>query len=122
MPGEKDGVVSVFVGQFADFDELAQYVEFDYGDWDDDAAGSPFTEETGIGFYDEDFAEGSVDTGRPAAHLLEHSYGPSIDPQAGRDLGDLPDGTALYLVYDFDATGAAPGRLALVGVYSYTKG
>jgi len=118
----RSGVVSVFTGQFASDEELELFVEIDYGTEDGDDITSPFLASTGIEWYDEDFAERSFwSAGTLVDRLREHSYGERIDPTALTDLAARQTDNSLYLIYDFDATGAYQGRLSLVGVYPYTK-
>lgn len=55
---EKEGYVSIWVGDFADADEFDNYMEEIIGE--DDSIDKPineFAEEIGFGFYDHDFQE-----------------------------------------------------------------
>ncbi|MEH1014832.1 immunity 22 family protein [Micromonospora sp. CPCC 206060] len=117
---EVPGTVSIWVGTVGDEDQLFDHVEIRYP-----AAGEPtsrFGTETGLGWYDEDLAEGSVSTD-PAVSLVEHSYGPSFAAAARADLAGYPEVNALYLIYDLDATALAGrgGLLRFLGAYRYTR-
>jgi hypothetical protein len=114
------GTVSVWVGTVRDEDELFDHVAMEYGD---DGPTSRFLLDSGIGWYDEDFAEGSVGDD-PVRALAEHSYGAGFAARAAADLAGRPGVNALYLVYDLDASalGERPGLLTLLGSYPYVQG
>ncbi|MFE0462504.1 immunity 22 family protein [Kitasatospora sp. NPDC058965] len=115
---EAPGTVSIWAGRVRDEDELLDHVSMGYGD--EGGSASRFQLDTGIGWYDEDFAEGSV-SDDPVRTLAEHSYGPTFAGRAGLDLADRPGVNALYLVYGCDAAPLRdrPGLLTLLGTYPY---
>ena len=109
------GVVSIWTGTVRDEAELFDHVTMEY---DDGEATSPFLTETGIDWYDEDFAEGSV-SADPARALSEHSHSAGFASLAGPDLASRPETNALYLIYDLDASAQhdRPGLLKFLGTY-----
>lgn len=114
------GVVSVWTAAVRDEDELFDHVAMEHGD--DGSVRSAFLAESGIGWYDEDFAEGSVSSD-PAAALADHSHAAGFAAPVRRDLAARPGVNALYLVYDLDAAplAARTGLLRFLGAYPYDR-
>lgn len=119
---ERAGVVSLWAGRFATEELFYAYVEKSHADG---RSTSGFLRDSGIGFYDEDFAEGSYAgaDGLDAA-IRALSYGDGFHRPAVTALRRLPGVNAVYAIYDIDATGLQrdPDQpLVLVGTFPYRR-
>ncbi|WP_418057655.1 immunity 22 family protein [Pimelobacter simplex] len=117
---ERWGVVSLWGGGFATEDDFFGYVEMIRPDG---CTTSGFLRDSGIGFYDEDFAEGSYVSSDLDAAIRALSYGASFHRPAYEVLRRMPGTNAVYAIYDVDASGlaGAGGRLALAGAFPYQR-
>ncbi|SFK92790.1 immunity 22 family protein [Lysobacter sp. cf310] len=118
---ERMGVVSLWGGRFASEDDFFSYVEKTYPD---SGATSGFIRDSGIGFYDEDFAEGNYFTdGGVESAIRELSYGDTFPPKAVEAMSRVAGANSIYAIYDVDATElrSDADRLVFVGAFTYSK-
>lgn len=118
---ERTGVVSLWGGRFASEDDFFSYVEKTYPD---SGATSGFIRDTGIGFYDEDFAEGNYFTdGGVESAIRALSYGDSFPSSAVEAMSLVPDANSIYAIYDVDATElrSRAEKLVFIGAFAYSK-
>ncbi|MEC0244426.1 immunity 22 family protein [Paenibacillus chitinolyticus] len=130
LTGERPGIVSLWVGQFGEDEDLRRYTEFTY-DEDGESVLPAFCADFGIGWFDEDFFEAyRVGEGTSSlAELLEGcSYDEKIIPEF--ESQSLPEGSAwntVVLLYNFGyplknrGKSSAPGanRLVFAGMAEY---
>ncbi|NUO76044.1 MAG: hypothetical protein HOQ32_08515 [Lysobacter sp.] len=118
---ERAGVVSLWGGRFASEDDFFAYVEKTYPD---SGATSGFIRDSGIGYYDEDFAEGHYFTdGDVGAAIRELSYGTTFPSSATEAMGRVVGANSIYAIYDVDTSELKSNadKLVFVGAFTYSK-
>lgn len=118
---EATGVVSLWAGRFSSEEEFFSYVEITYTK---SGATSGFIRESGIGVYDEDFAEGDYCHDRNVElAILNFSYAGSFSSLAIAATSRIVDVNSIYAIYDVDASGlkSDTDKLVFVGVFMYSK-
>ncbi|WP_137940334.1 immunity 22 family protein [Chitinivorax sp. B] len=119
---EKDGVVSAWIGNFSNEDELFSHVQKIYDQ--DGNSSSDFLSDFKLGWYDEDFSEANfIDLQDLRNSLAAHSYSDSFLSSLMSDLAGKDSFNSIYLIYDIDASAlsSVAGRMKFLGVYGYTK-
>ena len=116
------GTVSAWTGVFPTEDALFGHVAMAYPDGG--SAESAFLRTWPVGPYDEDLAEAGflASHSSPQEAVALHSYAASFAAELVADLARRPEATALYLVYDLDASGVVPageGPMRFLGAYRY---
>jgi hypothetical protein len=125
----KDGVISVWVGEFSSKRDLDSYVEWTY---DEDGEGQcAFARYSGLGWFDHDFQEANYLAHHPTdyvAALSGHSYQESFRDPVGAALVAAGDRAwnSLFLLYGcaYDPNKAHPSkscRLRFVGCFPYQR-
>ncbi len=106
---EKEGFVSVWVGNFDSEEEFNSYIEEKYGKLEDDQPLSDFSEDTGLGWYDHDFRE-AMFYGKellPIRKLLVgSSYSSSFIDEIERisQTENIETANSVFILFDCDFT------------------
>lgn len=129
MQSEADGIVSLWIGHFANEDALFAYVDMTYDV--DGKATCAFANDAGIGWFDHDFQEAQyVADGlhAPEPALLAHSWAASFVAEAASAIQAAchDADNAVFLLYDYAYAPAATqpkpsGPLRFVGAFGYIR-
>lgn len=123
---EREGVVSIWLGNMDSEDDFEDYIEEQYED--DDAPMSKFTEEFGLGWYDHDFSEADFkDNPVPVEEFLSrNSYSSSFINEAvsaANNKGLENCGTKILLYNcEYDPATAPVSetqKLTFIGAFNY---
>lgn len=122
---EKARRVSVWIGAFSDIDDLMTYMESTYDASDN--ASSPFRDDTGIRWFDDDFREAAIlrpDLGL-LANLARFSWSDSFQVLLAETLEKVgaSEHNGLILLYNFEyqenPSKRDQGRVKFVGVFDF---
>lgn len=124
---EREGFVSIWLGDFESVDDFDDYMEEQYDD--DDTAISHFAEDTGLGWYDHDFVESYINEETKKEKVFDLigplSYSSSYVDAAiqAADKRGVKEAKAVILVLDCDykETGEAIGPMKFIGAFPYRK-
>lgn len=124
---EREGYVSIWLGDFESADDFDDYMEEQYGD--DDTAISQFAEDTGLGWYDHDFVESYVNEEAKKEKVFDligpFSYSSSYVDAALRETAKLgiKEANTAILIFDCDykKNEDAEGAMKFIGAFPYKK-
>ncbi|CBJ40812.1 hypothethical protein (plasmid) [Ralstonia solanacearum CMR15] len=118
--------VSVWIGAFADLDDLLQYVDTRYAD--DDNVSNDFWRDIGLDWFDDDFREAAlIEVGDLREEISAFSYGPSFADDIARDVeASRKDGeNGMIMLFDLEYSvrerGEGSGRVRFLGSYGYRR-
>ena len=129
MRFSSDGLVSLWVGQFASVADLDQYIDFVFDE--DGNAASAFSSTSGMGWFDHDTQEAAYlgeQPQDPQELLSRFSHGPSFAQVAATAIseGTCKEWNSVVLLYDcaYNPSRGHPSqscRLTFVGAFPYAR-
>lgn len=103
---EKEGFVSIWMGDFQSESEFNEYIEEKYGEMENNRPLSPFSQDSGLGWYDHDFREAAFfgEKLRPRKMLIGASYSTSFIDAAAEKASkkNIEEANAVFILLDCD--------------------